>query len=251
MSRVCLRNVFGPSADLSVVTTTDPLGGQLPFLLKALSSYALESQQPVEVVVVEDMKLWPTHEVSRHPGHYPGLCIRLVQYPERRGQLQAILTGISQATGRYVLTIDPDMHRCVGEIPRMLSFMQHGYLLVHGVRSSRPDIGLLRRFGSILANKAVRLVSGVRIRDIGSAVALFHRSALDVLETLMQEGNPRLRLYHVLGDRVGFYPLMEGSIAGVPSQYRLTRLIAHFLALLRDSLVFRMELEHSRRRKRR
>ena len=112
-----------PPPLLSIITTTDPAARQLPKLLDALSSLATQMSQSFEVIVIDDLKLWPSSD-DCHLDTYPGLVIHPLWYPEYRGQLRAMLSGIMIAQGDSILTIDPDMHPCVPEIPGMQSTVQ-------------------------------------------------------------------------------------------------------------------------------
>lgn len=227
---------------LSIVTTTDPVARQLPNLLSALSSLATQMSQSFEVIVVDDLKFWGGEdEVTLDV--YAGLTIRPIWYPERRGQLSAMLSGIMIARGESVLTIDPDMYLCVYEVPGMQRLMAQGYDIVHGVRTCRPDIGWPRYLASAIVNATVRLVGGIKVSDIGSPVTLLRRTALPRFEGSWMEGNPRLNLYRLFGDRVVSYPLTYGSPANTSSQYSFITLLMTFLALLKDCLLLRFSTQ--------
>ena len=228
-----------PPPLLSIITTTDPAARQLPKLLDALSSLATQMSQSFEVIVIDDLKLWPSSD-DCHLDTYPGLVIHPLWYPEYRGQLRAMLSGIMIAQGDSILTIDPDMHPCVPEIPGMQSLMAQGYDIVHGERTYRPDISWLRQQASAIVNITVRLVGGIKVSDIGSPIALLQRTTLFQLEGSRLNGNPRLNLYRLLGDRVACYPLTHGCPANTDSQYSLIMLIMTFLILFKDCFLLRL-----------
>lgn len=231
-----------PTPALSVVTTTDPSAGCLPELLKRLSQLAMQRGELFEVVVVDDLKLWPSESQAKLDS-LPGLQLRPLWYPEHRGQLAAMLAGITQATGERVFTTDPDMFACISELPDMLEELQENTALIHGIRPNRQDIGPLRLFGSQIANTTVRTITGLKVPDLGSPVALL-RPAL--VAPLMAETyrlrNPRLFLYTRLGPALRTFRLKNAPPAGNPSQYRLFTLISLFFQLIQDSIAVRHRL---------
>lgn len=230
---------------LSVVTTTDPVANLLPRLLNNLSEFAVDSKQIIEVIIVDDLKLWPDAELCRYE-HHENLHITPVWYPEARGQLKAILCGIAIAQCDLLLTIDPDMHTCVQDIPAMQSAMSKGYSVIHGVRPEREELGTIRRLGSRLINMIVKRFTHIHVSDIGSPVALIDRKTVHRLTPLLSQGvNPRLSLYMALGNQVASQPLSAGSAKGAPSQYSLGMLASVFIRLVLDCIILRAQQQKS------
>lgn len=228
--------------DLSVVTTTDPVAGHLPALLMQLSALACACGELFEVIIVDDLKQWQSAATISLPS-LPGLILRPLWYPEQRGQLPAMLSGLAQANADTVFTTDPDMFACVTELPALRQRLQPGIELVHAARTTRPDAGPLRRIGSTLANLTVGLITGLRVTDLNSPMTLLRRTAAqDLLDSVGHIRNPRLYLYASLGPALSTYPLACGAPAGSPSQYRLFTLIALFFSLIRDSMEVRRKL---------
>ena len=225
---------------LSIITTSDPVARQLPLLLEQLSIHADAMGGSVEVAIVDDLKWWPAEEAISLK-NYPGLSIKVIWYPEHRGQLQAMLSGLHQASADTLLTIDPDMHACVAEIPAMQALLtEKNYSVVHGVRSVREDASLLRRFGSWLSNTLVRVLCDISVADIGSPIAIIRRDDMLALTQASDfNGNPRLYIYSQLGDALGSYPLQGGSQSETPSQYSLAQLIQVFFLLIKDCFALR------------
>jgi len=194
----------------------------------------------VEVVIVDDLKWWPSEEAISLK-NYLGLSIKVIWYPEHRGQLPAMLTGLYQASADTLLTIDPDMYSCVAEITAMQSLLtEKNYSVVHGVRSVRKDASLVRRFGSWLSNTLVRVLCDISVADIGSPVALMRRDDIRALtEASDFNGNPRLYIYSQLGDALCSYSIQGGTQANTPSQYSLAQLVRVFSLLIKDCFALR------------
>src|SRR5690554_706841 len=213
---------------LSVVTTTDPAAGYLSVLLSNLSQLASKQGTLIEVVVVDDLKLWSSPD-SAVLASLPGLQLRPLWYPEHRGQLAAMLAGIQLASSPRVFTTDPDMFACVDELPAMLEQLSENTPLLHCVRPTRTGIGLLRLWGSHAMNLMVRAITGVTAKDLGSPVALLRPALITpLMDEARQLRNPRLFLYTRLGSSLRTFNLKSGSPPGAPSQYRLFTLITLF-----------------------
>ena len=221
---------------LSIITTTDPVARQLPLLLAALSSLAQQQAALIQVVIVDDLRQW--QGMASAPDYtYPGLRITPLRPAKRLGQAQALSLGITYAEAPVLMTIDPDLHACVPEIPVMMSMLGGDIVAVHGCREKRPDAGLSRRIGSRLANQMVRWLTGLRVDDIGSPVTLLERRLLVTLQPPPDTGvNARLYTYLMLGPALATYSLKHGTAARVPSQYSLPALAGIFAKLLWECL---------------
>jgi len=229
---------------LSIITTTDPLAGQLPTLLKELSALASSQAKLFEVVVVDDLAQWKKSPPPEENA-FSSLHIKTICPSKRTGQINAIHSGLQQTTAPYLLTIDPDMHSCVPEIPTMLGMLDDNTLAVHGVRSARPDANILRLMGSALANKMVQKTTGLCVEDIGSPVSLFDRKVLSMIPQQHQNANIKLLGYLILGSRLGSYRLQGRAAENTASHYKLAGLAQQLLRLFNDCLYTRRQFKRS------
>lgn len=202
---------------------------RLPILLRELSRLSLELRDIVEVIIVDDMKLWLSQE-SVPEYSIAGLKIRTVWYPERRGHVAAVDSGLSIAGANYVMTIDPDMYRSVSDVKEMLSLLGADVSIVHGCRLCRPDIGFLRRASSRATNYLVRKIARIHVPDLCSPVAIFRRDKLDAIRKDC-ERHYRLHCYARHADKTVVFPLQGCNDACAPSQYSFFGLVSAFLKL--------------------
>jgi undecaprenyl-phosphate 4-deoxy-4-formamido-L-arabinose transferase len=229
---------------LSIITTTDPRARQLPFLLEELSALASKRNESYEVVIVDDLSQWE-HESKPDHSCYPSLFIKAITPTKKQGQLQAIMKGFKEATGEILLTIDPDLHPCVPEIPNMVTLIDENTLAVHAVRKSRSDASIFRLTASFLVNLLVRSITGLKVKDIGSPISLLHRDALNLLPEISKKNtNPRLTAYLELGEKLTFYNLSAGADSKTPSHYKVVHLVSASWALLKASFLLRKTLRH-------
>ena len=100
--------------------------------------------------------------------------IRVVQFRRNFGQTAAIAAGFDRARGGWVVTIDADLQNDPADIPLLLAKAEEGFDVVSGWREHRRD-SLLRRLPSRVANWLIGIVTGLRLRDYGCSLKVYHR----------------------------------------------------------------------------
>jgi glycosyltransferase involved in cell wall biosynthesis len=126
--------------------------------------------------------------------------LRLVRLARNFGQATAMQAGFDHARGAVVVSMDGDLQNDPRDIPRLVEKLAEGYDLVAGYRVRRKDRLLTRKLPSWVANRIIRLVTGVPIRDNGCSLKAYRR---DVLQ--------RVRLY---SDMHRFIPVLAAAMAG-------------------------------------
>jgi glycosyltransferase involved in cell wall biosynthesis len=126
--------------------------------------------------------------------------VRLVRLARNYGQATAMQAGFDHARGEFVVSMDGDLQNDPADIPRLVATLAQGYDLVSGYRVHRQDHLLTRRLPSWVANRIIRGLTGVPIRDNGCSLKAYRR---DVLY--------RVRLY---SDMHRFIPALAASLAG-------------------------------------
>lgn len=121
-----------------------------------------------ETIFVDDGSTDGTLEALRRLS-LPGL--KIIQLRKNYGQSLALMAGIDQAQGEYVVTLDGDLQNDPADIPAMVSEAIAGnWDMVAGVRMGRQDNLWSRKIPSVLANWVIRNTSGVRLLDYGCAL---------------------------------------------------------------------------------
>jgi glycosyltransferase involved in cell wall biosynthesis len=99
---------------------------------------------------------------------------KLIELSTNFGQTPAMAAGIQQAQGQYIVTLDGDLQNDPADIPMMLNKLKNeNWDLVAGFRKERQDQALLRKFPSKIANKLIRNLTGIHIRDYGCTLKVF------------------------------------------------------------------------------
>jgi glycosyltransferase involved in cell wall biosynthesis len=103
---------------------------------------------------------------------------RLIRLARRFGQTAALSAGLERVRGDVVVTLDADGQNDPEDIPRLVAALDGGAEVACGWRWNRQDPFLSRRLPSLLANRLISWVTGVRLHDYGCTLKAYRRSAL-------------------------------------------------------------------------
>ena len=112
---------------------------------------------------------------GEHAGKIVGLILN-----RNYGQHAAVMAGLANARGEFVITLDADLQNPPEEIPRVAAKLAEGFDVVGTVRVHRRDT-LFRRFASALINRAVQYHTGVMMHDYGCMLRGYRRSVVDAM----------------------------------------------------------------------
>ncbi len=137
-------------------------------LLASISS-ALDGIE-YEVVFVDDGSTDTTVKLIKENADER---VRLVILNRNYGQTAAMSAGIDQANGQYIVTLDGDLQNDPADIPMMMEKLEsEGCDVVAGWRKNRRD-NTIRKIPSRIANRMIRWLTGVKLRDYGCTLKLF------------------------------------------------------------------------------
>lgn len=102
--------------------------------------------------------------------------VRGIHYAQNRGQSNAMLVGLQQASGDVMVTLDGDLQNNPADIPMMLKELD-GVDAVCGYRANRKDTWA-RRVGSKLANRIRNRYTQDGMRDTGCSLKAFRRACV-------------------------------------------------------------------------
>jgi glycosyltransferase involved in cell wall biosynthesis len=141
-----------------------------------------------ELIIVDDAS---TDATGRLADEYAAADphVRVVHHPVNRKLGGSIKTGFAAATGDLVLYTDADLPFDMDEVQKACRLMRHYEAdIVSAYRFDRTDEGYVRVVYSAIYNALVRLLFGVRKRDINFAFKLVRRRIFDHVE-LHSEGS--------------------------------------------------------------
>ena len=105
--------------------------------------------------------------------------IRSLFLSKNFGQTSAIQAGFDKAHGKYFVTLDSDLQNDPQDIPNLLKKLTDENLdLVVGWRKNRKDNYFLRNFPSMIANKLIGNITGVKLHDYGCSLKAYRAEVL-------------------------------------------------------------------------
>ncbi len=115
--------------------------------------------------------------------------VRVVHHPVNRKLGGSIKTGFAAATGDVVLYTDADLPFDFAELPKALRIMRlYESDIVSAYRHDRTEEGSSRAIYTFFYNLLIRIMFGVKMRDINFAFKLCKRHIFDNI-TLKSEGS--------------------------------------------------------------
>ena len=166
------------SPELSVVVPLFNEEASVPHLVRQLLAALRPLGRSFELVLVDDGSRDGTAPVLRD---LCGSVSELVAVVLRRnyGQTAAMAAGFDVSRGAVIITLDGDLQNDPADIPTLLEQLEQGQLdLVSGWRHQRQDNTVSRLLPSLLANRLIAGVTGVRLHDYGCSLKAYRREVL-------------------------------------------------------------------------
>jgi glycosyltransferase involved in cell wall biosynthesis len=160
--------------DLSIVV---PVYNEAQNVAELYARIAAVIDRPAEMIFVEDGSRDDTYQrLQAIAADDPRVVI--IRFRRNFGQTAALSAGIDHARGSIIVPIDGDLQNDPADIPRLLAKLDDGFDVVSGWRVDRKD-PLHRRLPSVVANRLVSAISGVRLHDYGCSLKAYRRSVLE------------------------------------------------------------------------
>ena len=219
--------------EVSVVVPLYNEQGVVDELHRRLTEELVKTGRRYEIVFVDDGSKDNTYKLA-HQIALKDDKVKLVKLRGNFGQTAGIAAGIDHASGDIIIPMDGDLQHDPSDLPNFLAKIDEGYDIVSGWREKRVDGLILRRIPSLIANRAMRHLSGIQLHDFGTTYKAYRR---DVIENV--------RLY---GQFHRFIPVlckgtMKVNIAEIPiknivrpvgqSNYGIWRAFTVFFDLIR------------------
>ncbi len=144
----------------------------LEILVEEIRSVMAGCEGSYEVIFVDDGSTDGTGEILRE------LCrrfseVKAIFFRRNFGQSAAMAAGFDFCKGEVVISMDGDLQNDPKDIPKLIAKIREGYDVVNGWRKSRKDPFLSRRFPSLIANKLIGWITGVKVHDYGCSMRAY------------------------------------------------------------------------------
>ncbi len=151
--------------------------GNIDELYQRLTSVLRNSGKTYELVFIDDgskdntfRKLSVLYDNDQY--------VRVIKLGRNYGQSIALAAGFDHACGEIIISMDGDLQHNPEEIPDFVKQIENGYEVVSGWRQKRKDNFLTRRLPSLIANRLIAKISGVKLHDFGTTFKAYRREII-------------------------------------------------------------------------
>ena len=185
---------------------------------------------PWEIIFVNDGSLDRSEEILDRLATLHSE-VKVVHFRRNFGQTAAMMAGFDFASGDVIIPMDGDGQNDPEDIPRMLAKIEEGYDVCSGWRRDRQDNAIQRNIPSILANKLISAVSGVRLHDFGCSLKAYRAEVLEGIRLYgeMHRFLPIYAKWH--GARIAEIPVNHHALHGF-IEYGLERVLKVLMDLV-------------------
>ncbi|HET9050589.1 MAG TPA: glycosyltransferase family 2 protein [Candidatus Dormibacteraeota bacterium] len=188
-------------SSLTLVLPAHNEAENLGWLIPEASARLAELATEFDVVLVDDGSADGTSTVAEEAAASAGLALTVIRHPGKEGYGAAVGDGLRAARGDFVAFTDADGQFEVGDLALLIPLLAEADL-VGGWRAVRQDAAA-RSVVSGAFNLAVRVVLGLRIRDVDCALKIMRREVLDAVDLEMRSALMNAELY-LKARRAGF-----------------------------------------------
>ena len=167
-----------------------------------INNYLKTRFQDYEILVVSEGSVDRTNEITKElQKTIPQL--RLLTEPKNFGYAQVLRSGFKNSKKELIFYTDGDLQFDINELDLLLPLITK-YDIVTGYKLKRFD-PLMRAWTSKIYNWTMRLLFGLKVRDINCAFKLYRREVIDAVNFLpdLTQGVVNVEIY-VTALRKGF-----------------------------------------------
>ena len=163
--------------DISVISPVFNEVENLESFVESVTEVMNSTNMSWELIIVDDGSNDGSSKILKKIGHQEN--IRSILLSKNYGQTTAIQAGFDNAVGKYFVTLDSDLQNDPKDIPMLIKKLINEELdLVVGWRKDRKDNYFFRNLPSILANKLIGTITGVKLHDYGCSLKAYRAEVL-------------------------------------------------------------------------
>ena len=190
---------------------------------------------PWELILVDDGSADQTLALVEAERAARGDHVRVIGLRRNFGQTAAMQAGIEAAQGELIATLDGDLQNDPADIVPLARHLLDADLdVVAGWRKKRHDTFLTRRLPSLLANRLIGRMTGVRLHDYGCTLKVFRAAVLKQVPLFgeMHRFIPAWLVTVIPARRIAELPVNHAPRRAGTSTYGLWRTVHVVLDLL-------------------
>jgi glycosyltransferase involved in cell wall biosynthesis len=223
-----------PAVTAPLISVVIPVLNEAPnleALHRELTTSLTRIGRPYEVLFVDDGSTDESFEVLSRLQRADAR-VRVVQLRRTFGQTAAFAAGFALARGPVIVTADGDGQNDPADIGALVSRLDEGFDVVCGWRRERKDPFFSRRVPSMIANRLISWVTGVRLNDYGCSLKAFRAEVVRPLRLYGEMHRFLPALASEIGARIAELPVNHRARAAGRSKYGIGRTVRVLLDLL-------------------
>jgi len=197
---------------LSVVLPAYNEGENIEKTLSGAISYLENNLKEYEVIVVNDGSKDNTGEIVQELASSDPRVI-LLNHHHNQGYGAALRTGFEKASLEYVFLMDSDGQFDISELDKFFPYLDESTVVI-GYRGKRAD-SFIRTLNALLYHVYIRIVFGLKARDIDCAFKVFPRIAYERVKPIRSGGALFSAEFLIKLKRVG-YKIKELPVSHYP-----------------------------------
>lgn len=166
---------------ISIVIPLHNENESLPALMEGIRSVMEQLETTWEVLFIDDGSTDDSFTTLKQFHETYGSRVRIFRFTRNYGKSAALSTGIKEATGDTIITMDADLQDDPVAIPDMLKKLDDGWDLVSGWKKKRYD-PITFTLPSKLWNIVNSALSGVKLHDFNCGFKAYKSDAAKSLE---------------------------------------------------------------------
>ena len=217
--------------DLSIAVAVYNEEESLPHLCEKLHAVLSKLDKTYEIVLVDDGstdRSW--HIMNEQAEKYPHL--KLIEFRRNYGQTAAMSAGINESDGAVLITLDADLQNDPADIPALLAKLDEGYDVVSGWRKDRKDTFVNRKLPSIIANRLIGKLTGVKLHDYGCSLKAYRREIISQVHLYGEMHRFIPALCHWVGGTITEIPVTHHARKYGTTKYGISRTFRVILDLI-------------------
>jgi len=163
--------------DVSIVVPMYNESDSVKEIHNRLTQTLLALKLNYEIVFVNDFSTDNTLELIKMAAEEDETVV-VISLLSNFGQTPALAAGIDYARGEVIIPMDGDLQHAPEDIPAFLEEIKKGYDIVSGWRAKRVDNFFMRRLPSIVANKLMSILSGIKLHDFGTTYKAYRKEVI-------------------------------------------------------------------------
>ncbi len=148
-------------------------------LLRETTRFLPTIASDYEVIVVDDGSIDATAKIAQNFSQQ-NQKVKVIRHEMNRGYGAALRTGFEVSGKDYIFFTDADNQFDIEELSKLVPYLKH-YDIVAGFRINRKD-NFFRRVNAKSFNLSIRLLFGLKIKDLNCAFKIFKKEVLKNME---------------------------------------------------------------------